>query len=363
MISSSTAPVASQGFLFEVDRTSETEWNQLLHQFCDASLYQTWAFGAETWGNDQLSHFVMKHADGRPAALAQLRLVRVPVIGGGVAYLRWGPVCVPTGGEWDPQVFTAAAQALVKEYVHHRKLVLRVIPRGFVGEPANDEARSVWESLGLQLEPDSRSYRTFRLDLAPPLDLLRKQLDQKWRNQLNGAERNGLTIREGTGDDLYAVFLSLYDSMMARKQFDTSVDVGEFRRVQARLPESQKLRILITEKEGRPMNGLVASAHGDTGIYLLGATCDEGMKTKGSYLLQWRMVQWLKERGCRWYDLGGINPETNPGVYHFKAGLSGKDVSQAGTLEFSASALSSFSLKAGETAKGILKGMRVALGR
>lgn len=111
------------------------------------------------------------------------------------------------------------------------------------------------------------------------------------------------------------------------------------------------------------MTGLVGSAHGDTGIYLLGATSDEGMKTKGSYLLQWRMVQWLKERGCRWYDLGGINPETNPGVYHFKAGLSGKDVTQPGTFEFSGSALSSLSLKAGETAKGILRGMRVALGR
>jgi hypothetical protein len=38
------------------------------------------------------------------------------------------------------------------------------------------------------------------------------------------------------------------------------------------------------------------------------------------------MIQWLKSREVTWYDLGGINPETNPGVYHFKQGMSGSDV-------------------------------------
>jgi lipid II:glycine glycyltransferase (peptidoglycan interpeptide bridge formation enzyme) len=36
------------------------------------------------------------------------------------------------------------------------------------------------------------------------------------------------------------------------------------------------------------------------------------------------MIEWLKERGCHWYDLGGIDPENNPGVYHFKCGIAGK---------------------------------------
>jgi lipid II:glycine glycyltransferase (peptidoglycan interpeptide bridge formation enzyme) len=35
------------------------------------------------------------------------------------------------------------------------------------------------------------------------------------------------------------------------------------------------------------------------------------------------MIMWLKENGYKWYDLGGINPEENPGTYQFKRGLSG----------------------------------------
>ena len=88
------------------------------------------------------------------------------------------------------------------------------------------------------------------------------------------------------------------------------------------------MRIWICEQDGVPVAGLVASAMGDSAIYLLGATSDDGLNAKGAYLLQWTLIQWLKENGIRWYDLGGIDPEGNPGVYSFKRGLSGADVSQ-----------------------------------
>jgi lipid II:glycine glycyltransferase (peptidoglycan interpeptide bridge formation enzyme) len=32
----------------------------------------------------------------------------------------------------------------------------------------------------------------------------------------------------------------------------------------------------------------------------------------------------MKNSGCKYYNLNGINPLINPGTYHFKAGLSGK---------------------------------------
>lgn len=86
------------------------------------------------------------------------------------------------------------------------------------------------------------------------------------------------------------------------------------------------MNILLCEYEGKVVSSLVGSAIGDTGIYLLGGTRGDGLKTQASYLLQWRMIRWLKEKGCRFYDLGGINPKESPGVFHFKAGLSGKEV-------------------------------------
>ena len=114
--------------------------------------------------------------------------------------------------------------------------------------------------------------------------------------------------------------------MWARKRFPLTADIREFERIQKGLPKDQQMRVFICLHEGLPVAGVVGTAIGNTGIYLFGATSERGMTLKGAYLLQWRMIRWLSENGVRYYDLGGANPQTNPGVYHFKQGLSGQDV-------------------------------------
>jgi len=100
----------------------------------------------------------------------------------------------------------------------------------------------------------------------------------------------------------------------------------------------------------------VASAIGDSAIYLLGATSDDGLDSKGAYLLQWTLIEWLRNSGVKQYDLGGIDPEVNPGVYHFKKGFSGSDVCQLNPFIASSSALSSGMVRAGLAVQRTLKG-------
>ncbi|MGA8235075.1 MAG: peptidoglycan bridge formation glycyltransferase FemA/FemB family protein, partial [Candidatus Sulfotelmatobacter sp.] len=157
-------------------------------------------------------------------------------------------------------------------------------------------------------------------------------LDKKWRNQLTRSEKNGLKIVVGDGADAYRMFCRMYNEMRKRKAFETSVNVEEFGRIQESLPQDHRMRILICEQGGVQVAGIVTSAMGDSAIYLLGATGDDGLNAKGAYLLQWTMIRWLKENGFKWYDLGGIDPEANPGVYSFKKGFSGTDVSHLSPL-------------------------------
>lgn len=183
------------------------------------------------------------------------------------------------------------------------------------------------------------------MDLSPSLEELRKNLDQKWRNQLNAAEKSNLTLMEGTSDETYAIFLRMLHEMVSRKKFKTRVDYDGYRRMQNDLPEGLKMKILVCTCEGKPFSAGVFSAIGGTGEYLLGATADIGLKMNGSNLIQWAAIKWLKERGCRWYDLGGIDPSGNPGVYHFKrgiAGKSGKEVEHLGQFYFANNPISCF---------------------
>lgn len=117
------------------------------------------------------------------------------------------------------------------------------------------------------------------------------------------------------------------------------------------LNEGFKLKIFIVYKDNEPISGLVGTALGDTSIYLLGASNEAGMKLRSSYLLQWEMIKWSKQMGCCRYDLGGINPVKNPGVYHFKKGISHHEISGIGTYETYNSKISKTMVTIGEFIK------------
>ncbi len=312
-------------FQVEVDRATAATWAEGLDAFADANVYQTWAFGVVRWGERNLSHLVLKR-DGEIVAMAQIALAGPRKLGIGIAYLRWGPMWHRKGREREPRVLERMAAALQGEYVRRRRLFLRILPNAYAGTERGDIFHRAFVRYGNETFKPGESYRTLDVDLTPSLPDLRRCLDQKWRNQLNRAEKNQLVIRDGGGERDFSTYIAMHEEMLARKRFGPSSDIQEFERMQPMLPPRQRIRVLICEHEGAPVAGLVGTCMGDSGIYLFGATTERGLKTKGAYLLQWQMIEWLKEQGAHRYDLGGINPETNPGVYHFKAGLSGRDV-------------------------------------
>jgi hypothetical protein len=339
----------------EVDCTTPAQWSDMLDLFHDANLYQTWEYGGVRWGARNLSHMVLRRND-EVLGMAQLRILRPTSFKFGMAYLRWGPLCHRRGRQLDVEVARGMACALQEEYVGKRSLLLRVLPNAFAGSARASVFQSAFSGFIAEPSTSNKTYRTFILDLARPLEELRRKLDAKWRNKLNQSEKKGLKVVIGSGVDEYRTFCGMYYEMRKRKAFETMVDVEEFGRIQEDLPKSHRMRILICEQDGVPVAGMVSSAMGDTAIYLLGATSDNGLNSKGAYLLQWTMIQWLKESGFKHYDLGGIDPEQNPGVYHFKSGLSGTDVSHLNPLVACNSIASSAMVRAGEAAHSVLHG-------
>ena len=83
------------------------------------------------------------------------------------------------------------------------------------------------------------------------------------------------------------------------------------------------------------MAGNITSIHGDTAVYLIGASTETGLKAKAGYMMHWRTIELIRERGLPWYDLGGIDPEANPGVTSFKLRTNGADVTAAGPFDLS----------------------------
>ncbi|MEH6546674.1 MAG: peptidoglycan bridge formation glycyltransferase FemA/FemB family protein [Sneathiella sp.] len=257
---------------------------------------------------------------------------KIPIISVGIAYVNGGPIHVFDDDKVQAvQNFELCLKALITEYTHSRNFVLR-IKCPVYSEQENLARSRIFEDLGFK-KINTDLYRTFLVDIEKETDDIKASLHGKWRNQLNRAQKNELEIASGTDTSWFRKFEDLFIELKQKKGFDVSLDVDFYNKVQEGLTGDNQFIIQIASKKGEMLAAHVGSYVGDTAVYLLGASSAEGNQLKASYFLQWHAILQAKERGCKWYDLGGIDPEGNQGVFHFKKGFNGLDVTAAGPYE------------------------------
>ena len=128
----------------------------------------------------------------------------------------------------------------------------------------------------------------------------------------------------------YEEFLPIYREFLRRKGLTPYIDIDRWIRLQEIIPDPEKPHMFMVYHEGKAVAGLLVSSLGNTGFPIIAATNNSGLKLFASYLMHWRVIDWLKKNGCRYYDLAGIDQEKNPGTYHFKKGFKGNEVSFIG---------------------------------
>jgi lipid II:glycine glycyltransferase (peptidoglycan interpeptide bridge formation enzyme) len=343
------------GYSSEVDAIDEANWCQVLQEFDDANLYQVWAYGLVRSGRQNLSHLILKR-NGVIVSIAQARVAKLPLVNVGIAYVQWGPLWQRTGSEIDADAFRQAIRALRNEYVCRRGLVLRLFPLLYENESALFSAILTEE--GFARVTEKARARTILFDLSPTLEELRKGMRKDSRRNLRIAEQHGLEIVEGQGDESFKAFIEMYKDMVARKNFMEPNDIHQFRSLQARLQGKLKMRILLCKSGNDLCAGVIWSALGNTGVGLFSATSKLGMDKRAGYLIQWKLVEALKEKHFLFYNLNGINPDRNPGGYDFKSGLAGKngkDVYYMGRFDSRASMVNYFCVECGEKLRTIYR--------
>ena len=321
-----------------IEHVPPGDWSGLARAFLDHNYRQTRGFGqamARRQGT-QIEFIALRRGEER-IGLALLRLRYLPVIGGGLAYIAGGPLV-----RRREQSETESARCLEDclrhlrdEYAMRRRLTLRIAPP-LGPAPWNARQTEIFARRGFSQAARARPYRTHVVPLDRPLGDIRRTLRQKWRNRLNRSERSSLTVRAGADDKLGATFARLYDEFQHRKQFAVNLDARFHMDIQRRLDDGERFQILLAEHDREVVAGHVSSMLGDTCVYLLGATTGCGRRLQAAYLLQWKAMLSAREHHMRWYDLGGIDPDANPGVCHFKRGLNGLDISAPGPFETAA---------------------------
>lgn len=341
------SPLAS-GYSSEIDTLDELTWCRLLLEFDDANIYQTWSYAAVISGRRNMSHLILRKG-GEIVAIAQARIARLPVIKVGIAYVFWGPLWRRGGTEDGEEIFRQAIRALHAEYVCKRGLTLRLFPLLFDFD--SPTFLKILKEEGFSSLGSETRGRTILMDLTSPIEDLRARMKPHWKRELKVAEKCGLELVEGSEKTQFKTFIDIYREMVSRKHFVEPNDINKFNLIQAQLPEPLKMKVLLCRSSENVCAGVICSAIGKTAVYLFGATSNAGMKSRGSYWLQWKLIEQLKKDGITGYDLNGINPEKNPGTYKFKndlGGANGRDACFLGRFESPGGLFSQLCVQAGE---------------
>jgi lipid II:glycine glycyltransferase (peptidoglycan interpeptide bridge formation enzyme) len=303
----------------EIDSIDKESWNKLILQFDDATLFQTWSFGAAP-GVDT-SHIVIKES-GEILACCTVNIRRLPFFKIGIADIKWGPLYIKNGKKLNTDSLVHLIRAIKEEYGIKRKCLIKMTPHA-TGD-GKELLKKILESEGFIRNESVRPYRSFRIDLSQSADDLRQNLLQKWRVGLRRAEKSKIDVIEGTGIELYNILRRLAKECESSKNYKDNMDYESYRLAQESLPDPMKIRFLVCEAQGEPVCAVAYSVIGETSIYTLSGTGTKAYALNATHLIQWRMILRAKENGARYFDLGPFNPKLNPGVYHFKRGIAGK---------------------------------------
>ncbi len=343
-----------------VTQATKDAWRAASASFNDFDYRSLWEYSeslARLHGAS--SERVLVRSDSALIAMAEIRIRTLPLRAGGVAYISGGPSVRAEGESADEHIrrFKIAIDGLIAEYVERRKLTLRVLcPVGDAEWNASlDEA---FAERGFDRAESARGYRTIVINTDRSLDEIGASFNKTWRKYLRRAERDGVTTRRANDDEAFEHVIRLHDSLRDRKGFGVSLDGAFYRDLQRELPEHERLTVILAEFDGQVVGMNLVSALGDTLAGIIGATTPEGASKNAAYSLEWEAVKLAVERGMKRYDLGGIDPEGNPGVYTFKKGTHGEDLTAAGPYELDPGALRGAIRNASERAYKAMKSVR-----
>lgn len=282
------------------------------------------------------AHYLLAEEGGtaRGACLALER--RLPRLPWSLLYCPRGPVL-----DWNsPDSFAPMADALRSLARERGAILVKIDPPVPAGGAAARDAIA------------ARSYRpvssdgfggtqprcVMKLDLSRGADAVFAGFKPKWRYNVRLAERKGVTVREGGGDDVGAFYELLRET--ARRDRFLVRGREYFHTMWEELRHDGLIRIFLGEYEGRLISGALMYVMGRQAWYTYGASSNESRNVMPNHLMQWTMIQAAIAAGCTVYDFRGVSCRQEEdaddhlqGLNRFKAGFGASFVEYIGEFD------------------------------
>lgn len=148
---------------------------------------------------------------------------------------------------------------------------------------------------------------TVLVDLTPSVDDILMSLNQKGRNALRRAEREGVTTAAvELSDENMKIMYDLL-SKTAEGQWHLR-GFAYFTEFWSRFSRESRGQMFFAWYDGHVIAASFGLILGSKGMYKDGASVREKVVYGASHLLQWEMIKWMKAHGALRYDLCGTPP-------------------------------------------------------
>lgn len=184
----------------------------------------------------------------------------------------------------------------------------------------------------------------FRLNIEGKTeDEIFKAFSSKTRYNVRVAKKHGVEVKV-CGKQALSEFVPIMRTTGQRDGFATR-PLSYFERMLDTFGEHA--RLYMAYHEGKAIAGTIAIQYGDKTWYLYGASANESRNLMPNYLLQWEMIRWAQQKGCRIYDFRGVSGDLSPdnplyGLYRFKKGFNGDLTEFAGEFNLVLNAPAAF---------------------
>lgn len=186
-----------------------------------------------------------------------------------------------------------------------------------------DETLAALLKLGLKkVRPIQPNFSTILIDLTPDLDTIMTNLNQKGRHAIRRAERDGVTVERVPSTDENCK--KMYDLLAETAAGSFGIMSYEYYKTfWQRFEKAELGQLFFAYFEGNLVAGAYAMAFGKKGTYKDGASVRNRPVYGASHLLQWHVIQWMKEKRVTIHDLCGSPPSdqiNNPDHPHYGIG-------------------------------------------
>lgn len=303
-------------------------WDRALAAFPDGHVRQSAGWAELKSGGWKPLFLVLPGAAG-PRALALCLTRRIP-LGPAVIWVNGGPALGETPlGDAAAGLAAEAARRFGRAYVR----------LNLPGE-AEPEAEAALAGAGFRpARVRLDSGLTVTVDLTPSAEVLRANLDRKWRNQLKTAEKAAPDYEAGAAPEILARYAAMHNANCRRKGLSSQVlGEGELERMARALGPG--FTLLLASVGGELGAGMTLWRLGARAVVGHTASTELGRSKCLANALYWKAMLTLKAEGARELDTAGVDPEKAWGVYNFKRGLGGREVRCLGEWEWATGPLS-----------------------